>query len=134
MTETGFSQRSVAALAALVHEVRPSWNEAGIAAEVRRHSQLPLAAVALAVLNAACDPRNETPAVLSQDNNRAWMLPGWRCKKHPEQRACRVNGECASCYADRQAAEYAPRPARDTSADPHPLESALARLGAVDAT
>jgi len=53
----------------------------------------------------------------------------WRCPTHPDERRCRTDGQCASCYADRQAAEYEPRPARDTTADPHPLETALARLG-----
>lgn len=129
MTTTGFSQRSVAALAALTHDIRPDWNEAGIAAEIRRHTHLPLVAVAQAMLTAATDPANMTPACLSQDGNRSW--DGWRprCKRHPENRSARANGECGSCFADANGVDYEPRPARDANVDPHPLEAALARIG-----
>lgn len=117
------SQRAIAALAALVRETQieadiPTWDEPGIAAEARRHSQVPLVALAIAFLRAATDRRNTTPAALSQDGNRAWDdLHAWRCHKHPDQRARRTDGECASCLAERREdhtpAQFNRRPAPD---------------------
>jgi hypothetical protein len=130
VTEPGFSQRQVSALAALVHECRPSWNEAGIAAEVRRHAHLPLLTVARAMLRAAADPNNETPGVLSSETGPVWTGADVnRCARHPEQWARRTDGECASCFADRCGVAGAPM--RDRGGKPIPAETRAAMRAAL---
>ena len=117
-------------IASLMHDVRPEWGVAGCVAALRALPDMPTSALTIAAMRYAGDPANTTPAMLADLGNRAWVSD-WHlpCRRHPQNRAWRVNGQCASCYADRQAAEYEPRPARDTTADPHPLETALSRLG-----
>ena len=131
MTTTQITQRAIASLAALTSEVRrttdaPPWDDAGIAAEIRRHVHVPLPALAIAMLRCATDPTNQTPAALGHPDNRAWHdFRPWQCKTHPEQHACRTDGECASCYADRKGS---PQPARFDRRPPT-AEARQARAG-----
>lgn len=132
MTEPGISQRAVAALAALVHECRPDWHEAGVAAETRKHPQIPLVDLAITMLRAASIPSNDTPACISQEGNAAWNDDRpYRCRKHPENRARRTNGECASCWADRQ---EKPAPPMDRGGVPMPEQARADVLAALDAS
>lgn len=99
---TSPSNQAVNALAFLMHEVRPDWDAPGCVAALRRVPQVGLVDLVVAAVKCAADPANDTPVALVHMNNRAWdsdwYLP---CRKHPEQRARRTNGECASCFADR---------------------------------
>lgn len=125
------SNLAVTALASLVHEIRPEWEQRGIAWAIHKLGErnLPLADITIAFVRGAVDETNETPAALVHLDNRAWESNAYpRCKRHPLTWGRRKNGECGGCYADRMGVEYDMRPAHDTAADPHPLESALARL------
>jgi hypothetical protein len=126
MTTHAASQRFIAMLAGVVAEVRASlghstWDEPGIAAAIRHTAEhTPMLELAIAFLRAAGDPANDTPAAIQHANNRAWdtdwYLP---CKLHPETRARRLNGECASCWTDRNAASEA-LPLRNRGVPPAP--------------
>lgn len=86
-------------LANLVHELRPDWDETGIASILRRVSDRPLGTVVLAAVVAADQPTNRTPAVIAADG------PHWRvgAVKQPDQppsakRCCHdVVGHCNAC-------------------------------------
>lgn len=95
------------ALAALVHAIRPEWDPPGIVATARRivdDAHLDLREIAIAMLRATADPTNDTPAAITHLDNRAWDTDGYPpCKTHPRAPR-RTSGECAGCYADRQAA------------------------------
>lgn len=126
MTTTGITQRDIAALAALVHSLRPEWDEPGIAAAIRRCPPLPLDQVAIAFIRAAKNAANDTPAAVALLNNRAWDDDWYPpCKIHSEQRARRTNGECASCFADRTADDSG-IPARRPTPPPEPLRQLVA--------
>lgn len=117
-------------IASLMVAIRPDWQVAGCVAALRRLPDLPTGALTIAAIRYADDPKNETPAMLSDLGNRAWVSD-WHmpCKRHPENRGWRPNGECGSCWADRHGVDYEPCKPRDPSADPRPLVAALARQG-----
>ena len=102
---TTASNQFVTALAALVHELRPSWDARGIAwAAHKLRDTIPADALALAFIKGQADEANETPAALVHLDNRAWEDVTYPpCKTHPLVRGRRTNGECAGCYADRNA-------------------------------
>lgn len=138
MTTTRISQRAVAALAALVHEIQAQagvtpWDEPGIAAAIRKTPDVPLQQLAVAFTRGCLDPANLTPAVLADLNNRAWdsdwHLP---CKTHPQTRARRTDGECAGCYADRRADESSVM--RDRGGRPIPDDARAQMLTAIGGT
>lgn len=116
-------------VASLMHDVRPDFDVAGCLAALRR-LDVPTGPLVIAAIRYAMDEKNTTPAMLADLGNRAWVSD-WHlpCKRHPLNRSWRVNGECGSCFADRQGGDYEPRQPRDPSADPHPLETAFAQLG-----
>lgn len=106
MTTPAISKRAVAALAALVHELRPDWDEPGVAAEIRRAVEhVPPMRLARSLLRAADDPRNETPAAIRFPDNACWSDAPQRCNLHPNA-GTRTDGECGGCRADRMAAEF----------------------------
>src|SRR4051812_39363793 len=124
MTTTGVSQRAIAALAALVHEARPDWDEPGIAAAIRRCPPVGVQDLMIAFARAASDPTNETPAAVTFLDNRAWDSDSYLpCKVHPTA-GRRTNGECGACYADRT--EARDRPERQVTPPPAPLRQLFA--------
>ncbi|HKN57134.1 MAG TPA: hypothetical protein VJX66_31910 [Amycolatopsis sp.] len=124
MTTPAIPQRAIAALAALVHTIRPDWHEPGIAAAIRRCPPIGIPDIAIAFIRGALDPTNETPEALTHLNNRAWdtqhMLA---CPTHGNTPR-RTTGECAGCYADRiEAGPLEPKPA---TPPPAPLRQLVA--------
>lgn len=125
MTTTGISQRAIAALAALVHEARPDWDEPGIAAAIRRCPAVGIRDLMIAFARAASDPTNETPAAVTFLDNRAWDSDGFLpCKVHPNA-GRRTDGECGGCHADRMEARTSP-PTREATPPPAPLREMFA--------
>lgn len=107
-TEPHFARLSdlgIRALAALIHEIRPDWDSAGIASVLRvLATNTPADKLAHAAIRGATDPTNRTPATLRYANSRAWA--DQPCEIHPGV-ARHISGECAGCHADRTADEQA---------------------------
>ena len=112
----------------LMTALRPEWGVPGCVAALRALPDMPIAGVAAAAIRYAADPKNLTPGMLTDLGNRAWVSD-WHptCRRHPQNRSWRIDGTCASCWADSHAVDYEPRQPVDRSADPHPLKAALAR-------
>jgi hypothetical protein len=133
MTTPDRRERFVGNLATLMTELRPDWDVAGCVAALRKLPRsLPPAALAFAAIRYADDETNTTPAHIADLGNRAWeSFDPSPCRTHPEQRARRTNGECASCFADRCGVAGAPM--RDRGGKPIPddaravMRAALAR-------
>ena len=86
--------RALSALAAIVHEIRTDWDEAGVLAVLQRNPDASLADLAHAAIHAAATrPDQKTPAVIGLAGShwggapsgqpRAHRLPTW----HAEEQA-----------------------------------------------
>lgn len=97
MTTAGsITDLGVRALAAFIHEQRPDFDAAGIAAALRADRDTSDGwQLALRMIHRAADPRNTTPRLQPFD---APALVG--CRRHPGA-AIRTNGDCAVCFAER---------------------------------
>jgi hypothetical protein len=114
MTTPDQSERNRGHLASLMCAIRPEWDVAGCVAALRKADEaIPLQQLIIAAARYCADPTNLTPAHLSDLTNRAWDSDWYTpCRRHPEQRARRTSGECASCFADRTAVEPGTFPTR----------------------
>lgn len=122
------TDRQVNALAAFIAE-GTSWDTPGIVAELRRQREhYDPWQLAAAMCKRASDPANTTPRL--QPFDREGFVT---CRRHPGA-PVRTDGTCGRCYAEANAAEYEPRPARGPAVA-HPLEAAFARIdrGSADA-
>lgn len=123
------SDRACNALAVFIAEGRPDFDVPGIVAELRRQREhCDPWQLASAMCKRASDPANTTPRL--QPFDRDGLVA---CARHPGA-PTRTDGVCGRCFAEANAVEYEPRTARDTTADPHPLETALARLDSLRTT
>lgn len=85
----------------LLVELRPEWDVAGCVAALRAMPDLPLPTLVYGLLRYATDPANLTPKHLADLGNRAWdSTDPWPCRIHPLTKARRIDGTCASCWAD----------------------------------
>lgn len=137
MNETKISQRGARALAAVIHEIRQGWDEAGIyaalekateAVQCRNATQLVIAAI-----KAASDEKNRTPAIIPLDGEH-WRGPATErpATSGPEARtcpcgrliypgeewhSCRQSSELAELNLQRRNASIAERIANGTASD-----------------
>lgn len=117
------TDRQVNALAAFIAD-GCGWDSPGIVAELRRQREhYDPWQLAAAMIKRASDPANTTPRLQAFDREG---FVG--CRRHLGVNP-RADGTCPVCRNDALAAEYELRPARDPKADPHPLETAIAKLG-----
>lgn len=116
------TDRQVNALAAFLAE-GTSWDTPGIVVELRRQREhFDPWQLAAAMCKRAADPANTTPRLQPFDGEGFIA-----CRRHP-QSSVRTDGTCGKCFAEANGVDYEPRRPRDPDADPHPLETALARM------
>jgi len=122
-------EQQIRALAFLAARVRPRgakpWDEAGIAANVRKVAHVQLAEVVMATIRAAANDKADSPGVIPNLGGEHWrekVAPttakrppriSEECHYHPGQFA----DNCGGCHADELAGDEKP-PARTNRADP----------------
>lgn len=95
MNEAKISDRAVRALAALVHEVRPSWDEPGIDAAIRKAATARWcrddAHLIVAAVKCAAVVTNRTPAVIAHEGDH------WRDPVREPERKVTVGRDVSTC-------------------------------------
>lgn len=136
------TDRFINALAAVVHEIRPTWDEQGIAAMIRKaaagtkaRDDAQLATVAI---RAAADVTNRTPAVIPLDGDH-WIAPVKPIERPltsgPTCEVCRtctrlvVPGEDHRCRVERSGRSEAVKAARQAAEEGHERAEAIRVAG-----
>lgn len=114
--------------AALVHSIRPDWDERGIVAALAKAVQRGDAAlVSIAAIHAARTPTNQTPAVISMDG------PHWQKAEGTAPAPKRIieppksNDTSADCPSHPGVKAWACKPCRVTTPRPADFHDQVAR-------